>query len=71
MNIKYYFSLFILLFSIILYSNNVESKSDCVIITSLDNSKFINPALRQNNSFVYNNFEFRLYSDIDNVTYEI
>jgi len=71
MNHRNYFLFLIIISILILSTTNVKSQTDCVIITELDGYKFIKPALTENNSFVYSNFEFRLYSKKYNVTYEI
>lgn len=69
MKYVYFIFLFLILFSF--SSINAQSKNDCVIITNLDQYQFMSPALTENNSFVYNNFEFRLYSNINNESYSI
>ncbi len=48
-----------------------DFKTDLKIITGLDGSGFFAPALVKNNSLVYNNFEFNIYSNTNNTTYEI
>jgi hypothetical protein len=68
---KYVYFIILLLFSILLVNINVESKTDSIIITNLNSSRFITPSLRYNNTYVYDNFEFRLYSDKNNNTYSI
>lgn len=61
----------LLLIVIIIFLNTVKADSDCKIITNLDNYPYMHPSLVQNNSFVYNNFEFYLYTNEDNTTYSI
>jgi len=46
-------------------------KTDVKIITSLGSGGFFTPALVKNNSLVYNRFEFNLYTNTNNTTYEI
>lgn len=48
-----------------------ENKTDLKIITNLDSGGFLSPAIIKNDSFAYNNFEFNLYSNIDNSSYSI
>jgi len=48
-----------------------SDKTDLKIITYLGSGGFITPAIIKNGSFAYNNFEFNLYSNLDNSTYEI
>lgn len=60
-----------MLVTIILFCNPVKSQTDCKIITSLDDYNYMNPALIKNNSYVYNNFNFYLYTNEDNTTYSI
>lgn len=48
-----------------------EDKTDLKIITSLDSGGFLTPAITKNDSFGYNNFEFNLYSNVDNSSYSI
>lgn len=69
--VKYVYFIFSFLFILSLISTNAQSKTDSVIITNLDDNQFISPALTRNNSFVYDNFEFRLYSETKNVSYSI
>jgi hypothetical protein len=61
----------IFLLSIVTTSVKAESKTGLVIITSLDDFKYMTPALTENNSYVYNNFEFRLYTSENNTYYSI
>ena len=56
------------------YGAEVEGdlKTDVKIITRLGSGVgFFTPALVKNNSLVYNSFEFNLYTNTDNTTYEI
>lgn len=46
-------------------------KTDLKIITKLSEGGLFTPALVRNNSLVYNQFEFNLYSNINNTIYEI
>ena len=71
MNFRYFILIILFLLSLNLLSINTVSQTDSVIITKLDGFQFITPALTENNTYVYNNFEFRLYSKVENVTYEI
>ncbi len=61
----------LLLLTVILFCYPAEAKTDSKIITHLDSFTFLNPSLSTNNSYVYNNFEFYLYSDLNNTYYEI
>ncbi len=46
-------------------------RTDLKILTDLDTPSYMNLALNSNSSFVYNNFEFNLYSNINDTEYEI
>lgn len=46
-------------------------KTDVKIITHLKGGGFLTPALSDNNTFVYDRFEFHLYSNTNNTTYQI
>jgi len=46
-------------------------KTDVKIITKLSSGGLFTPALSRNNSLVYNSFEFNLYSNTNNTSYEI
>lgn len=65
----------ILLLNLVLEIEKVEAenkiKTDIKIITRLHNDGFMTPALTKNRTFVYCNFEFHLYSDINNTEYRI
>lgn len=52
-------------------TQGLEAKADLKIITKLDNGGYLTPALSENQTFVYSNFEFYLYSNINNTGYTI
>lgn len=61
-----------LLILISIPSSIAESpKTDVKIITHLKGGGFLTPALSENNTFVYEYFEFHLYSNTNNTTYSI
>jgi len=60
-----------LIISIPGYTKAEDTKTDLKIITYLDSGGFITPALYKNGTFVYNNFEFHLYSNTNNTSYRI
>lgn len=71
---KIYILLSVLMLLILLSKNTLaesEEKTDLKIITSLDHGGYITPALVQNMTFVYNNFEFHLYTNQNNTRYDI
>lgn len=57
--------------TIILLSGSAKADTDCTIITKLELHQFMSPAITTNNTYGYNLFEYRLYSDEDNTTYRI
>lgn len=61
-----------LLVLILIPSSIAESpQTDVKIITHLEGGGFLTPALSENNTFVYDCFEFHLYSNTNNTTYRI
>lgn len=46
-------------------------QTDVQIITHLEGGGFLTPALSENNTFVYDRFQFHLYSNTNNTTYSI
>lgn len=61
-----------LLVLILIPSSIAESpKTDVKIITHLEGGGFLTPALSENNTFVYDRFQFHLYSNTNNTTYRI
>ena len=74
MNFKNYLILagaLILIVLIVPVSQGQEPKTDLKIITRLDSGGFLTPALSENQTFVYSNFEFYLYTNINNTGYTI
>lgn len=56
---------------VLMPSSVAENSTDVKIITSLENTGFLTPALSENNTFVYNRFQFHLYSEENNTSYSI
>lgn len=66
--------IYTILFFILLIASTpskTEAKTGLHINTELDFQSFMNPSLNANNTFVYNNFIFYLYSNESNTFYSI
>jgi len=59
------------IFVLINIPTNSKAETDCTILTGLDDYVSFSPAIRTNNTFGYNNLEFRLYSTENNTPYKI
>lgn len=75
MNFKNYYMLasaiFLIFMVVPVHSLGQEPEADLKIITRLDSGGFLTPALSENQTFVYSNFEFYLYSNTNNTGYTI